>query len=94
MSRFDSEAAVQQAVSKLFQKILSIYFALRNPLILINRYILLRIIYVVERTEHRSGICLKWKTRNFYSVEICTVTKSVNYFCIATLDSYKTRVGL
>ena len=49
----DSEEAVQQAVSKLFQKFFSIYFALRNPVILINEYILLRILSVVESTKHR-----------------------------------------
>jgi len=36
---------VQQAVSKLFQKSFSIYFAIRNLLIMINEYILLRIFY-------------------------------------------------
>jgi hypothetical protein len=48
----DSEAAVQQAVSKFFQKFFSIYFALRNPLILINENILPRILSVVESTKH------------------------------------------
>jgi hypothetical protein len=48
----DSEAAVQQAVSILFQKFFSIYFALRNPLILINEFILLRIVSVAEGNEY------------------------------------------
>jgi hypothetical protein len=48
----DSAAAVQQAVSKLFQKFFSIYFALRNPPILMNENVLLRVLSVVESTEH------------------------------------------
>ena len=47
----DSEAAVQQAVSKWFQKFFLVYFALRDPLILINEYILLCILSVAESTE-------------------------------------------
>jgi hypothetical protein len=44
--------------------------------------------------ELRSGICLKWTERNFYSIDICAKTNSVNYASFGTFDSYKTRVSL
>jgi hypothetical protein len=101
MSGFDSEAEVQQTVSKLFEKFVSVYFVFRNPLILINvifysvLYLPLKAVSTIfTQGEQRSGICLKWTERNFYSGEMCTVINIVNYAFRATFDSYMTRVGL
>jgi hypothetical protein len=88
-------------MSKFFQKFFLVYFALRDPLILINEYILLCILSVAESTEPSiyTTVTTFWNlpevvARNFYSREFCAIRNSVNYACFATVDRYKIRVSL